>query len=104
MSDIAIKNNMGREYSIPFVVDSQGLLTENVVLKKGLNLLKSEVWDKIKNHPAIKCLSDTEIKSRFLRIQQIAGSKDATYVTTKEILDGTKKIEVTDYRKLNKKD
>lgn len=99
MSDIAIQNNMGRDYSIA-VLD--GLLVKNVVLKKGLNLLKGDVWDSIKNHPAVKALTEVLQDKIVERIAQNEGNSKMYFTRTATI--GKKKLEVTDYRKSSKKD
>lgn len=102
MSDIAITNNMGRDFSVAVATGLNNLLVNNVVLKAGLNLLKGDMWDKIKSHPAVQALTETEQNSRISRIEQIAGGSGKTFFTIKENI-GRKKLEVVDYRK-GKKD
>jgi len=103
MSQVAIQNYIGRDYSVPFVVGDDVLNVQTVILKKGLNLLNGEVWDKIKSNPMIKRLLDTSHEFCLMRTKQIDGDpKDTQYLTLRKTynLDNEKHkmIEVRDFR------
>lgn len=104
MTQVAIQNYIGRDYSISFVTGN-AIDVKNVVLKKGLNIVDGEAWDQIKNHPSVKILQETNHDYCVERIKLLDGNEDdKNYITQKRtynISDGKthKKLEVIDYRK-----
>ena len=111
MSQVAIQNYIGRDYTVPFVDDNE-LEPIVVTLKKGLNILAADVWDKIKTHPCIKALLDTPHKHCIARRKQVDGTadgseKDSKFITTLDTynVDGEKHrmLEVRDFRAVDTK-
>jgi hypothetical protein len=94
---------MGRDYSVPFVIGSDPLVTKTVMLKKGSNVVNGEEWDRIKTHPIVQQLMDTDHDYYMTRDKMIAGNdSDMRWAVLKvtENLSGRKhkKLEVEDFR------
>jgi len=106
MSQVAIQNYIGRDYTVPFVSGNDPLSVTNVVLKTGLNILTGEVWDKIKSHPCVKTLLDTPHDYCLMRRKQVEGDeKDNKFLTTRETFninnETHRKLEVRDFRSVD---
>jgi hypothetical protein len=100
-NEISIHNYFGRDILIPYSIGN-GEFT-NINLKMGLNIIAGEIWDKIRNHPAINSLLNQPHISCLMREKKLMDNEKDSEVITKTGSYNTddKKhmmLEVIDYR------
>jgi hypothetical protein len=81
MSQVIVRNNIGRDYNVAFNSGLGGETISNVCLQKGDNIIDSELWEKVKNNPNVKTLMDTDHTNCLVRTKMTQMKDDPTFAT-----------------------